>query len=76
MTLMFLLDLVDLQNLLELQLQHLRVLEKEWNAGRTHVSGYLDDLHHPQFSQSFWMMTIMISHHKKKGNRDGLDRVS
>ena len=92
MILMFRLDLVDLRNLLDLldrqvrlayqqdglQLRHLLVIEKEWDLKVHRVGGYLCDLHHPSLNlfRFIWMMAMMISHHEKRHNGDGLDRVS
>ena len=57
---------------------HLLVIEKEWDLEMHRVSGYLCDLHHPSLNLFRFLhtMTMMISHHKKRGNGDGLDRVS
>ena len=60
--LMFLLDLVDLRHLLDRQVR----------------LAYHQDGHHPSLNlfQFQWMMATMISHHKKRGNGNGPDRVS
>ena len=64
MTLMFLLDLVDLRHLLDLmsrqdrlayhqdglQLHHLLVVEKEWEPEIHRVSDCIRDLHQPSFN--------------------------
>ena len=91
MILMFFVDQVDLRNLLDLldrqvnrahhqdglQIHHLLVIGKEWDLEMHRVSVYLCDLHHPSLNlfQFLYMMTMMFSHHKKRGDGDGLDRV-
>ena len=48
----------------------LLVIKKKWNLERTHVRGYLCDLHNPSLNlfRFLSMMTTIISHHKKKDN--------
>ena len=56
----------------------LLVRKKKWNPERTHVRGYLCDLHNPSLNlfRFLRVMTTIISHLKKKDNGDGLGRVS
>ena len=76
--LMFLLDVVNFQNLLDLQLHYLLVTEKEWTPEFKHVNEFLHDLHNTSLHlfRCLRMMFTTISHHRKKGNGDGQDRVS
>ena len=52
--------------------------ERERDPEIHRVSGYLCDLHHPSLNlfQFFCLMVTMISHRKKRGNGDSLDRVN
>ena len=85
---MFLFDLVNLLDLLDrqvplayhqdgLQIYHLLVIEKGWEPEIHRVSSVPCDLHHPSINLIHfqWVMATTISHHRKRDNGNGPDRV-
>ena len=70
-------DLVDLENLQDIQIHHLLVAEEEWSPEVNHVNVSFYDLHNVSFNLFRCLrVTLTISHHRKEGHGDDLNRVS